>query len=277
MCFSVITEFYKQNLDSILRIAEIVDDLSKSITFIESNKIFDEEIKKFVFNFFKIDYEISIFVNISGYLQTEYSLTFDEKFSDKSIIDFNKNFNNLIKNLTYKEFVLLCRKAFPHTHYLSKSIKEIRNEIYKNFNANIKKIRRNEQEFMARQFIIPKLNFYRSKFPIYKQLEFVKYIKNYPKGKSEDSLNNIIKEFKAISTFVDLMVYTSKELNRNDKMNDFYDIDFLIMGLSYADILVSNDSWINDIVTNRIVQNKNEYFKSLDDFYEYIKTIKNHY
>jgi hypothetical protein len=269
LCYTTISEFHKQNYDSISRMVDMIDRLSEGKTFISIDGLFEEEIKKFVYKFFNIDYEVKLFgPPLSCF--SSYKEILNKIYDSIEKEEHKNHLDRMSRSMRYKDYVLLTKNNFSRRSDRIPPYKDARNEIFKAFNGNRRKIFKNEAESVARTILIPLMNKYRKEFSISDQLRFVKFFTS--KSDSSNSLLSLIlDQLPCAKNYVNIMTATSFDRQRNDNLNDFYDIEFMIAGLAYSNIVASRDKWINHLFSIELKPNEVVYCKTIDEISSYIE------
>jgi len=278
----LIWELYKQNFDSALRIGKLMQSLSLNITYKSSNEIIEKEIEKSILSFLnKKNITLSnqdLFTPVTGYLSSYYDISFASHYSKDEIVYINKSLIHKINDMTLTDFIRINKVRFP-TYFKSNKLAYLeKNRKRWSFTKGDKeKMRRVEEEYIAKNIIMPLLNKIRSNLPIPLQLKFFNYIKSLPKDKYGGSLGALLKNMPIIDCLIYIMAISGYDITRKDNMNDFFDREIMITSLAYSDIFVSEDKWIRHLLTNvSDIAQKNHvtYLSKLSVFEEYLKNIQ---
>ena len=73
--------------------------------------------------------------------------------------------------------------------------------------------------------------------------------------------------------YVEVMLAASTQPTRKDKYNHFLDNEIVVAPLAYADVFVSADRGIKDLVSNRtkiLKRSKCQYFNNLEAFEDWL-------
>lgn len=111
-------------------------------------------------------------------------------------------------------------------------------------------MKRIEQQSVAESIIVPRINKIRSILPMEQQLYITEKINQLPKNKNTGTcLEHIFGFLPALSSYVRILTASGLDINRKDPMNDFFDKELLIYGLSYSSQFVAIDRWITRLVS----------------------------
>jgi hypothetical protein len=74
----------------------------------------------------------------------------------------------------------------------------------------------------------------------------------------------------------EVMTFTGFDPNRTDKMNDFYDIQLMIIPMAYADVVVATDKWIRELMKSHgknLHHRSAKYSGSWSEFENYLSAL----
>lgn len=102
--------------------------------------------------------------------------------------------------------------------------------------------------------------------------KITKYITSFPKDDKKSVFNSIIDFMPSIRNEVDILSIVPLDNKRNITINDFYDIENLLVPLAYSDVFVSKDKWIRYLlkVTGLPKKNNCRYLYDLESFVHYL-------
>ncbi|HEX3148021.1 MAG TPA: hypothetical protein VHR66_08045 [Gemmataceae bacterium] len=99
------------------------------------------------------------------------------------------------------------------------------------------------------------------------------FIGTAPKDKYGGILPTLMPRLPAVCNHVDVMALASEDPNRKDRPSDFYDLDMLPVPLAYADVFVSRDRRIRDMLQNRgklLHRNRCQFFSDYAAFGDWL-------
>ena len=254
LSFPIILELQKQNYDSAIRIGKLMEELSLNICY----KNRDELIK----------YEILLFIlclchkkkpplfNPIYYIYTSFpffcSSSASIEFSEKTNINIRKEITHLVNDsllkITVTDYINSMKSHFPNNSIKKHNYQEICKE-KKLFTRGSKlKNRKIEEIFISKEYILPVLQ----SLPLKTQECLIEHFKELPKDSFGSISKAFIEELPILNSFVEIMHITSLDDNRKDNANDFFDIEIMILALTYADIFISKDKWITHMFANEI-------------------------
>lgn len=249
---AILWELYKQNENSALRTSKLMEDLSLNISFAWCDDVFNQEIENFVFNVTNIKKNANVYVPIMKYLSTELS----DKFRDLTL----SNYIDIIKNnLPIKEI------KPPELFFTRKN----RREFAKGNKKNAWKV---EATFLANEYILPKIYNILCTLSLNEQKNFLIYLDSFIKDNDSSCLFSIIEKMPALRNYAEIITIANFDINRKNSMNDFYDIETLIVPLAYADVFVAHDKWVKHLISENNFEktNNTQYISNLPDFETYL-------
>jgi hypothetical protein len=276
MCWSVLSELYKQSYSSRLRVGKLMSELSLNYSFAPSKEIWREEVRLFVQTLldekkYKIPREY-LFVPFIGYLSSKGHLIYPEGVDTddaKKMTDVLKN--GLCKATLFDILILSTRKKRDSANYSSELNQQYK-EIWTNNKGDKKKIRLENQLYLTRTKILPVINEINNTLKLEQAYKVLNYIKSFPEDDRESVFNSIIDFMPSIRNEFEILSIAPLDNRRNVTINDFYDIENLIIPLAYSDVFVSKDKWIRRLLrdTNLPKKNNCEYFYNLESFVHYL-------
>jgi len=248
-----IWELRKQSSPTLHRTAELMETLSKNVSFRGLDQIFDYEIASFLEYMrtgkFSPLTTFEKFGSLFSYLAPGFKI--ESQPNDIPLFDskFYEHFSSVVKNLKLTQLIsMLGEKSFPNvgTARNQQATNQARRKIAGN---SIEKARRIEIEWIAKNIVIPRFNKQRSKLPIEEQFKILQSVNKLPKTKKYGSaIEHIINFMPAIYALAETYTISALDPNRKDHPNDFFDCQILIYGLSYSAIFSAIDGWIASLV-----------------------------
>ncbi len=251
----ILWELYKQNFDSMLRVGELMEQLSLNISFAIKEEVFENEIKVFISSYVvKRNEDLgkdNLFVPVAAYLSSDGKLTFPGSWAEDDIEEFAILFSKTLSTLKLTDFLKLRKgelefiKKKRDPGYSSAWKKRWQTTL-----GNKTKMHRLEAETIALKIILPRMNQIRSRLPLELQLCFIAYLESLPRDKYGGCLEFILSQMPALKNEIDIITVSGFDFNKKSTMNDFFDIEMLAVPLAYADVFVSQDKWIRHLFTN---------------------------
>lgn len=248
-----IWELRKQAGESFLRTANLMEQLSLNIAFRGIDQIIDIEIENFlkyiIDGEFKPLAHYQLFGPFLSYLTPSYSLEFQNNVLTQEQHEICRLIDNEIQSLSFTKFMTMIGensspKITKPQNYQSANIE--RRKLAKSSKKTLMRI---EIESIAKSIIIPKLNKKRSELPLETQLLVADKISKLPKSKKYGSAIEYMLSFlPIISSYIHILTISGYDINRRNSENDFYDIEILIYGLSYASVFSAADKWIKHLM-----------------------------
>jgi hypothetical protein len=274
----LIWELYKQDMQSQLCIAAFMDSISLGVSYKSTEEIFNTEIKMFIKKLLGAkpleDIKKYIYIPLSFYLSSFYGISYPAEWTEENILSFEKYFRDAYINISLEHFIKMRQDVGDNplcginTLRNPESAKD-RWEITKGDRSKLLRI---EEESIAKNYLFPYLN----KLPIELKLVILTKIKSIPRDKYGGCMQTILESLPALRNHLELMAIPALNPLRKAKSSDFFDLEMLAAPLAYADIVVSQDKWIHDIVCNRgtfLERSKCKYFPNLDTFEEYLVSL----
>jgi len=251
---AVIWELYKQEYDSMLRVAKLMEKLSLNISFAIKEEIFALEIESFVLTCItearmSVPNKTAIYVPIVSYLSSTGTLRFPNGWDEASMQKFAKLFVDGVSALTLTKFLKMRRGTFSFIRKeRSPGYSETWRKRWQLTQGDKEKMRRYEEETIASKIMLPTMNRFRAKLPLMQQLQFIDVLKSLPRDKYGGCLAFMLAHMPALKNEIEILTISGFDNNRKGTMNDFFDIEMLAVPLAYADALVSSDKWLKHLL-----------------------------
>jgi hypothetical protein len=284
--FSNIVEILKQNYESALRTGSLMEELSLNLSFGIDKEIYKKEIANFLRRFVDESEQplpiADVYVPMMAFLESNGSLLFPEQLpgsSDKRE-EITQEFTNRLSGMKLTDMLdgFKDKLPMPISDLVSApEYSDVWKERWDAAKGNKGKMRLVEQDHFVREVLTPGLHEQGNKLPPEARRKFNEYIlalreKNDPSAATSE----IIKHMPAMRTAIEIMTITGFDLTRKATLNDFFDIQMLMIPLSYADVLVATDKWLRHLLTTQksVFDTGNvRYISSLSDFREYLKGL----
>jgi hypothetical protein len=276
---TIIWELYKQAPDSRLRTGGLMETLSLNACFTRPEEIFAWECGVFLKRLAgRCDDRCGqhmLYVPVIGFLTSFCSLTYSSDASAGHVRDTSKLVFDHLNGLSLTDLLKMRDderiseffKTAPSPPYQRQA------EFFQAFaKGDREKVWRYEAEIVYKRTIAPII---KTLSPTY-LLPLLPYIHNSPKDKYGGMLPTLIAELPAVHNHVDVMALASEDPNRKDRASDFYDLDMLPVPLAYADVFVSRDRRIRDMVQNRgklLQRNRCQFFSDYSAFSEWLASV----
>lgn len=255
---AILWELYKQNKDSAFRTSKLMEELSLNISFAWCDDIFNQEIENFIFNITNTKKNTNTYVPVIEYLSTD-------ELSDK------------FKNLTLSDFISIINNTLPRNEIKPPELFSIRKKRREFAKGNKKNAWKVEATFLANEYILPKINNVLSTLSLNDKAKFLTYLDSFAKDEYDSCLSAILEKMPALRNYAEIITIANFDINRKNSMNDFYDIEMLIIPLAYADVVVSHDKWVKYLIlheNNFEKINNTQYISNLSNFEAYLDKLK---
>jgi len=258
LTFSVITELFKQNYESALRTATLMDQLSLNVCFALDKEIYNKEVRSFLQRFVDgKEIRLSkneIYVPVSAFLGSFGNLQFPAEFpgAEEQRQEFTQNVSKRLASLKLTDIVNMLKESLPLSLFQQQSppeYTEVWKERWEYAKGNKAKMREVEQDNYVRQVLIPELQNESLKLPSEAIQRFKDYIKSLPQNSPALASTKILEHMPALKNAIQIMTITGYDPTRKATMNDFFDIQMMLTPLAYADAFVSTDKWIRHLLT----------------------------
>jgi hypothetical protein len=282
LAMPTIMEVRKQEGSSLERTVAIMEELSLNVSFCNIKTIFDREIKVFVAYLLSGQYcpltAPDVFGPLDTYLGGTAYLSDYEHLPRDVVARLKGHLEIEIRNLSLSGFLrLFDGKRAPEP--LGKlKCQEASARRRKLANDSVRMMRRIEQEEIARSIVIPKFQEFTKHLAIEKRLKVIDALNRLPKSKRfGDAIASMLNYLPAVSAYVDVMTISGYDSGKKASMNNFFDCEFLIYGLSYASAFCAKDSGMAEIV--RVSAKERQHFgtlafiMSLDELEIYLDTL----
>ena len=247
-----IWELRKQAGESFKRTSILMEELSLNITFRGIDQIFDYEISNFIQYLLTDTFvplsKIELFGSLLSYLSPGFHLE-PGSCTEESKGKVMSYIADLVKNTSLTLLMeMVGENSSPEPKllpdYQATNIKRRRVS-----NGDKNKMKRIELEYVTQSILLPKMNKQRSLLPMDQQFYIVEKVSQLPRSKKYGSAAEyIIGYLPALSSYINVFTVSGYDTNRKDNMNDYFDIQFLVYGLSYASIFVAIDRGVKNLV-----------------------------
>jgi hypothetical protein len=278
----VLDELFKQNYESALCVAELMNELSLNACFANNREIYNKEVLNHLMRIIDgKEYNISntdLFVSISAHVRSEGKLVYPNGFPQDRVKECSELIAEKLSKMTLVDLVEFRKDTLPIKPEVDLSCySEIWRERRDFTKGNRNKMHRIEEEYVSRSLILPRLNRYRAWFPIYLQEKYLRHIHSVPKDNYSGALGHILKELPSLNNFVEVMTVAGLDPNKKPCINDYHDMEMMIVPLTYSDVFVSEDKWIRRLISqlsdpsNKTRATYIDSFASLEKYLESIR------
>lgn len=230
-----------------------MEKLSLNVSFKDIGSIYDAEVEHFM-EFLERDIFIplrptEIFGSWQSYLCNRFSIEPNPKATYVLDQKMYEQLSEAIRNLSLSEYIKMAGgRSFPKIKR-KPQYQKVSVERHKMCGGDKKKAQRIEQENMARKMLIPRFNRGIRKMSLEEQAFIKKRLDGLPKDKKYKSpIEYSLNFLPAFAAYVEMCTVTGYDDNRKDSMNDFFDRELLLYGMSYAAYFASTDSWISSVI-----------------------------
>jgi hypothetical protein len=251
---SVIWELYRQTPDSALRVAAVMDTLSLGACFAPAQDIRRREVLRYVESVVcetdatPLDLR-ELFVPIAGYACSNWILEFTSGWQVEDIERCTRVIEGELRRLTMCDLVRM-RRDLPQPMRPAPPFREARKRRADFANGNVKRARRVEEEAVAREYVIPEIE----KLPDEVRTAFLLGTAERQKDRYGGLMDDLQRSARVVRTEIETHLETGLNHGRRDRIQDFFDIDFLIVPRAYSHVLASRDKQIRDLMRGRLSQ-----------------------
>lgn len=284
LTFSTLSELLRRSAENARKVAGVMDELSLGIAFVQNSEIYYREIEMFLLSSLKNQVfnvgRKELFGPVMGWLGGNLHLDFPAGFpaSSDELENFMAQSANHVNTLTVTGLINLLQPVLPISGIVEQPNYDWRRRWQEN-NGNKNKLRLIEKQAVF-QRIIDEIIKETDSVDAFKSYLFKTNVKNYinslPKGDDGTSADAVLERMPAHTNMVEVMTFAGFDPNRTDKMNDFYDLELLIIPAAYADVIIATDKWIKNLMKSygeRLHRNSAKYYGNWTDFEEYLKSL----
>jgi hypothetical protein len=299
---ALIWELYKQEADSRLRTAALMDELSLGLTYANNYEIFAWEIERFVSRFLgfgEIDMTQSgLYVPVLGYLSSQSHIAFPAEFArDMTNEEFIRQIRQKINSTTLTELIQMrlndeedrvgrCfQRLAPPT--VSARIALLRENAHKK-DKQLKK----DALFLVEFYHVLKTEIYpavKDRLPSEVVLRFAEHLRTMDALMSENEssigrgakcLKETLKLLPALYNHVELLT-TIIPNKTNGLINDFFDQEHMPVPLAYATVFAAEDKGIKYVLQgagkqSRVLERTScKFYCNLESLLDWLKDESN--
>jgi hypothetical protein len=244
--FPLLCELYIQKPESMEVIGDLMNEFSLNFCFARGEEIWKEEVSNFVYSFLENkNHEVSLqtlFVPYIGYLSPQGSLEYPDEYNEETAEKVPQTIKNNLHIVTLPKMIELsqCFKDREVQNYSGKINSEWK-KIWDHFKGGKNKIRIENQNYLANEFILPTIKRINSTLSPNNLFKLTKYITSLPKDSNGSVFNSIIDKMPSLRNYCELFSIAALDDQRKVSMNDFYDLEHLVIPLAYSDVFVARD------------------------------------
>lgn len=284
LTFSTLSELLKRSPENARKVAGVMDKLSLGIAFVQNTEVYYREIEMFLLSAlknqaFEVDRK-TLLGPVVGWLGGNLHLDFPDGFpaSAEQLEDFMTQSADHVNSLTVTGMINLLQPVLPLPGIIEQPNYDWNRRWLEN-DGNKNKLRLIEKQAVF-QRIIDEIIKETDSVDAFKSYFFktnvMNYIDSLPKGDDGTAADAILERMSAHTNMVEVMTFAGFDPNRTDKMNDFYDLELLIIPMAYADVIVATDKWIKNLMKSygeKLHRNSAKYYGNWSDFEEYLRSL----
>ncbi len=284
LTFSGISEILKRSYQNALDVAALMDELSLGISFASHETVYRKEIERFLLNAIygeeRFLEKCEIYVPVMGWLGAGGSLDFPQEFpaSSEDRKNFTDSFAEILKSKKISDIVKLFKGMLPLPNVVSQPNYEWKKRWEEN-QGNKRKIREIEKQTVLRKVvdrIKEETTLESPEQTILFKHKARDYIYSLPKDKDGTYATAVLERMPAHKNMVEVMTFAGFDPNRTDKMNDFFDIELMIIPMAYASVVVATDKWIRELMKSHgktLHDRSAKYIGDWSEFENYLSTL----
>ena len=214
-----------------------------------------------------------IFVPYIAYLSKNASLNFSKNYNKDIAVEVTKKIKKKISNVTLPDMIELTngfqgRRQKDHSQNIQNSWKKL----WKHCKGDKRKIRLETENYVAKEKLLPVIRKINSTLNPVQLLRLTDYFNSFPKTDKDRAFNSVIQHIPSLRNEVDVFSVAPLDNQRKVSMNDFFDLENLVVPIAYSDIFVAKDRWIRHILKNTNLPEKNNclYFFSIEELVTYL-------
>jgi hypothetical protein len=268
LSYGILTELYKQEFDSRMRVGQLMEDLSLNVAYANRSEVFTWEVERFVsgeLGVGPIDLSLSgLYVPLVLYMSSGLKIGFPEKTDSEEMREKVEGLRQALESLTLTEILKMTYR--DGEDWESKYVKGLPDPPLEGVVQRIREGTKGDKNTMLlwesqaalELEVIPYLS--RSS-PEVKQ-RFMEYVQagaaeaeadksTGRKEKYAEFLANLLKKMPALYNHVELVATIAQNPAQRFEINDFFDHEIMPVPLAYASAFVAQDKGIRDLLRNR--------------------------
>jgi len=275
--FPLLNELNKLASDSMMTLAELMNELSLNFSYAVDFTIWGKEVGSF-FNSILSGSDpklklTDLYTPFIGHLETDLSFDLPDDIGKQDLHFYLEQLKSKVKKTTLPKFVAWSIEddvLIPEGQ--SDKLNAEWKLAYRYAKGNRQKIKTANQEFVISHFFLPGLRNYLGSLDSSQLARVEQYSSSLPKDSTGMAFAPIIKKMPALRNFWELVSYAPLDNQRNFTMNDLYDIEHIVIPLAYSAALASQDKWMNHLVKMTKLEGINgcSYIPKLKDLHAYL-------
>ena len=279
-----IVELLKRTYQNALEVAALMDDLSLGVSFASDETIYTREIERFLLNAIYGEERFlekrQIYAPMMGWLGAGGSLDFPQEFpgSSEDRQKIAADFAETVKSMKISDFVKMLNGRLPLPDVVKQPNYDWKKRWEEN-QGNKKKLREIEKQAVLKRIldrIKEETTLESPEQTLVFKIRAGEYINSLPKDKDGTCATAVLERMPAHKNMVEVMTFTGFNPNRADKINDFYDIQLMLIPMAYADVVVATDKWIGELMKSHgktLHDRSAKYIGDWSDFESYLSAL----
>ena len=152
------------------------------------------------------------------------------------------------RRLPLSDLVRMRSAELPHDPRPPPAYQKTRVDRAEFAKGNPERARRVEEEFIARESVLPVIE----KLPLTVKSAFLLASRTRGTDRHGGLMGDLQQSARALRAEVETHFETGRNHDRKDRIQDFFDIEFLIVARAYSDVLASRDRQIRDLMEGRL-------------------------
>lgn len=284
LTFSGMSELLKRSYQNAIEVASLMDELSLGVSFASDETIYTKELVRFLLNALHGEERLlgkgEVYVPIMGWLGAAVSLDFPAEFPAPSEDrkKLSDSFAELLKVQKVSDIVRLLKDKLPLPNILDRPNYEWKKRWEEN-RGDRRKLREIERQSVLRR-IAERIDEETAIEPpgsaLVFKLKVHGYINSLPKDKDGTHSTAVLERMPAHKNMAEVMAAAGLDPNRTDKMNDFYDLQLMIIPMAYADVVFATDRWLRELMRshgNTLHARGAKYIGGWSEFEQYLSAL----
>ena len=241
---------------SALPIARLMDDLCLGLAFAMDTELVSSEIENFVQDLVAgTQGELTadeLYVSVAGFLSRTGTIVWPDEFpaTPDERLATTIQIANRISAMTVTDLIQMAGNDLPLPD--TDKNPEYQRAWQKRFDfakGNRRVMRRVEEEDALKSWLLPELERAANKLAFLDRLTYNARLRSLPRNRYQGVSTAVLERMPAARTKIELMAIMGFNPKRRGSVNDFYDIQQMIVPLAYADAFAAQDKWIRELLT----------------------------
>lgn len=250
---TIIWELYRQSYASVIKVAELMEELSLGIAFAPTEEVYQHEVDA-AFEAIRgctTPRAVSsdqLFVPIVAHISSVAQIHFPNAAAFKDPEQLSRDFASQLLKIGLVDF---CRMTYDSLSQVALQVpgfaetgirrKEIAGE-------SREKARRVEEEAAMRSLVTPRLIALHRRLPWHLKLEFYKQLVGLPTDRYGGVTRHLLGLMPSVEHRINVFSRVGRDPGRRDRINDFFDLELIMAPYVYSTALVTRDKWIRYIL-----------------------------